>query len=223
MFENQQDWARRRRVNLIMIAAAALIGLGLLIWRPEGDWAILLGFGMVGGIATGVMFHFTLFRAPRDLAPAQIARIEATSLRDARRVMIWAWAISILWAASWLTMGVDIGLALPLGGFPFLLSLLVSALALPAFIRDLRRDGMGVFNARLNDETTRAFRARADAAAMQAGLVTALWLSALTLWGLWPLAGHEVGFLTAGAMVLTQLTRRWQLERAAEPDPDSDA
>ena len=223
MFEDRKDWARRRRVNLMLTGAAALLGLALLIWRPEGDLARNLGFFAIGAVSVGVMFHVTLFRAPRDVTPAQIDRIEASTLQDARRVMLWAWAIGILWTASWLTAGVDPGLGLPLGGLLFLISLVICLIALPVFMRDLRRDGLGVFNARLDDETTRAFRIRADAAAMQAGLITALWLSALSVLELWPLAGHELGFLTAGAMVLTQLTRRWQLERAAEPDPDSDA
>lgn len=216
MFEDRKDWAQRRRNNLIMTGAAALLGLLLLIWRPDGDWVRPAGFGIVGGVSAGVMFHFTLFRVPRDLAPAQIVQIEQTTLRDARRVMLWSWVIGILWTAAWLLAGVDTGLGMSLGGIAFLISLPLCLLAQPAFWRDLRRDGMGVWHGRLNDEATRAFRARADVAAMRTGLSLALILSALSLWGIWPLAGHEVGLLTAGAMVLAQFTRRWQLERRAE-------
>jgi len=220
MFDNQQDWTWRFRLNLIVTAGFAVLALVLLFWRPEADWGRTLGHVSVGGVGAGIGLHLALFRRPRAIDPAQLRRIEATALRDARQVMLWAWAIAILWTGSWLMAGIDSGLGLPVGGLLFVLSLPLLLFALPVFWRDLRRDGLGVWHSSLNDEATRQFRTRADSAAMQAGLSVVLILSALSYLGIWPLAGHELGYLTAGAMMLTQITRRWRLERDAHVSDD---
>jgi hypothetical protein len=143
MFESQQDWTWRRRLNLIVTAGFAVLALVLLFWRPETDWGRTLGHVSVGGVGVGIGLHLALFRRPRAIDPAQLRRIEATALRDARQVMLWAWAIAILWTGSWLMAGIDSELGLPVGGLLFVLSLPLLLFALPVFWRDLhgfRRD-----------------------------------------------------------------------------------
>lgn len=228
MFDTKQDWARRRRVNLIVTAGLALLGVVLLVWGPEGARGVQLSSAVLGGIAVGLSLHLVLFRRPAPLDPEALQRIEAGAPADARRVMLWTWAIAILWGASWLTagieldrvLGIDPAAGLSLGVVIFLFSLVLMPFAARILWRDLRRDGLGVWHASLNDELTRQFRAQADAAAMQAGLTVALILSALSFLEIWPLAGHELGYLTAGAMALTVVTRRWQLERDAAAGGD---
>lgn len=208
MFDDENDW-RRKRLRFILQSAAIALGACLLLVIAPAlglERGALMPF-LAGIVGSGLGVGLVVFRRGERLAPETVERIEAAQAGIETRSALAFWASAVLWLGSWLTWDLALG-----GGWTFGIALLFLGflpllLVWPDLLRSLRRDAQSAWNPALHDERARAVHDRTMASAGLIAFQVALWLSALSLVGIWPLAGHELGLLTGGAFLLAAQTR----------------
>lgn len=208
-----KNWRRNCTANLALTGVSLVVTIALIVWFPaDENLSPLIGL-FSGWFGASVLFHFTIFRKPPRLKPDELHALEDREPRERLAFVISVWAIGIAWVVSWLTWEVSLGGGWTLGAVLFLASILGCTIALPVLWRTMVREGLAIWHKQLHDERAQAIKAKADATAMNVALQSALWLGLLAQFGIFPLGGAEVGFLTAGSCVLAHITRTFLLER----------
>ena len=206
MFETEQEWRRRGRLQLWVILLVVLAGGILWFLAPHIGLERSTFFpGITGGIAGGLSVWLMLFRKPKPAPREGIRLLEATASRDDWALLIWLWGVFGAGVALWLQWERLLESALlPWLGF---VAGLIMLSGLMLILRQMRRLRLSRLHPELFDERMRHNQAKANETGMQAGIQAACLLSVVSLLDLWPLAGHEVGFLVFAAILLGQSTR----------------